>query len=200
MSEKPKPTWTLEVLDWRPWVPTLYEVGHSEEFLAEAEAVAPNIKGSTYFATLAHDLPALVQRTALFSSSMRSPGGATNDERELAAVVTSRINGCVYCASVHARMYNQYAKKPAVIEEIYADGVEGRVPSASPREQAIIDFSAKLTQEHGDLTAADLEPLREAGLSDLEILDVTHSAAMFAWANRLMLTLGEGELPEGKNA
>jgi uncharacterized peroxidase-related enzyme len=195
-----KPTWTVEMLDWRPWVETLYEAGLSPEELAEAEAVAPNIKGSTYFATLAHDLPALVQRTALFSSSMRSPGGASNDERELAAVTTSRINGCVYCASVHARAYNVYAKKPEVIEEIYANGVETPIASASAREQAIVDFSAKLTQEHGDLTPADLEPLRAAGLSDLEILDVTHAAAMFAWANRLMLTLGEPERPDGASA
>jgi len=115
-------------------------------------------------------------------------------------VVTSRINGCVYCASVHARAYNVYAKKPEVIEEIYAKGVDTPIASASPREQAIIDFSAKLTREHADLTPADLEPLRAAGLSDLEILDVTHSAAMFAWANRLMLTLGEPELPNGTSA
>jgi alkylhydroperoxidase family enzyme len=27
-------------------------------------------------------------------------------------------------------------------------------------------------------------------LSDLEILDLTHAVAMFAWANRLMQTLG----------
>lgn len=194
------PTWTVAMLDWRPWVETLYEAGHSPEYLAEAEAVAPNIKGSTYFATLAHDLPALVQRTALFSSSMRSPGGATNDERELAAVVTSRINGCVYCASVHARAYNVYAKKPEVIEEIYVNGVEAPVSAASQREQAIIDFSAKLTQEHNELTPADLEPLRAAGLTDLDILDVAHSAAMFAWANRLMLTLGEPELPASTSA
>jgi alkylhydroperoxidase family enzyme len=34
-------------------------------------------------------------------------------------------------------------------------------------------------------------PLREIGLSDLEILDLTHAIAMFAWANRLMQPLGE---------
>ena len=43
--------------------------------------------------------------------------------------------------------------------------------------------------------AADLAPLRRAGLSDLEILDVTHATAMFAWANRLMQTLGESVPP-----
>jgi uncharacterized peroxidase-related enzyme len=124
---------------------------------------------------------------------MRSACGASNSERELAAVVTSRINGCVYCASVHARAYNVYARKPEVIEGIYADGVDAPVTNADAREQAIIDYSAKLTRAHYDMTAADLQPLRDAGLTDIEILDVTHAAAMFAWANRLMLTLGEPE-------
>ena len=80
-----------------------------------------------------------------------------------------------------------------LIEEIYADGVDLPIPAADAREQAIIDYSAKLTRHHNEMTAADLLPLREAGLSDLEILDVTQAAAMFAWANRLMLTLGEPE-------
>jgi alkylhydroperoxidase family enzyme len=33
--------------------------------------------------------------------------------------------------------------------------------------------------------------LRQAGLDDLEVLDLIHSVAIFAWANRLMLNLGE---------
>ena len=84
---------------------------------------------------------------------------------------------------------------PAVIEEIYANGVEDPISGADAREQAIIDYSVKLTRDHANLTAADLTPLRDAGLTDLEILDVTHAAAMFAWANRLMLTLGEPYYP-----
>ena len=185
--------WTVETLEWSPWLETIHELGHTPDEIAQIEENVPVVKGSRYFATLAHDLPALRERTALFSNSMRSAGGASNSERELAAVVTSRINGCVYCASVHARAYNVYAKKPAVIEAIYADGVDEPVAAADAREQAIIDYSAKLTRAHHAMTAADLKPLRAAGLTDLDILDVTHAAAMFAWANRLMLTLGEPE-------
>jgi len=33
--------------------------------------------------------------------------------------------------------------------------------------------------------------LQAAGLTDLEILDLTHVVAMFAWANGLLQTLGE---------
>ena len=41
-----------------------------------------------------------------------------------------------------------------------------------------------------------MPPLREAGVTDAEILDLIHSVAIFAWANRLMLNLGEPVFPE----
>jgi alkylhydroperoxidase family enzyme len=40
-----------------------------------------------------------------------------------------------------------------------------------------------------------IKGLREAGLEDLEILDLVQSAAFFNWANRLMLSLGESDSP-----
>lgn len=190
-----KPTsFTLDVLDWDPWIPTIAEVGLSDDDLESVYAQAPNARGSTYFATLAHDLPALVNRTGLFSNVMRSPGGASNAERELAATATSRVNGCVYCASVHARLYAQYAKKQDVIERLLADGTD--IELEDPRERAIVEFSVRLTRDPANLTGADIQPLRDAGMSDLEIYDVAQAAAMFAWANRLMQTLGEGVYPD----
>ena len=40
-----------------------------------------------------------------------------------------------------------------------------------------------------------IERLRAAGLGDAEIVDVIGGAAFFNWANRLMLSLGEPEVP-----
>jgi uncharacterized peroxidase-related enzyme len=185
---------TIDRLDWDPWIETVAEIGLSEEELAEVYAQAPNAKGSPYFATLALDLPALVQRTGLFNTTMRSPGGASNAERELAATAVSRVNGCVYCASVHAQRYVQYAKRPEVMERLLDGGVD--TPQGDPREQAIVDFAVTLTRHPARLTAADLQPLRDAGMTDLEIYDMAQSAAMFAWANRLMQTLGAAVYPD----
>ena len=185
---------TIERLDWAPWIETVTEVGLSDDELAAVYEQAPNAKGSPYFATLALDLPALVERTGLFNNTMRSPGGGSNSERELAATAVSRINGCVYCASVHAQRYVQYAKRPEVMDRLLEDGVES--PLDDPREQAIVDFSMRLTRDPAGLTAADIQPLRDAGLTDLEIYDIVQSGAMFAWANRLMQTLGDAVYPE----
>jgi alkylhydroperoxidase family enzyme len=38
---------------------------------------------------------------------------------------------------------------------------------------------------------SELAALRRIGLTDLEILDLTNAVVMFAWANRLMQTLGD---------
>ena len=185
---------TIQRLDWAPWIETIAEIGLSEDDLAAVYEQAPNAKGSPYFATLALDLPALVERTGLFNNTMRSPGGASNAERELAATAVSRINGCVYCASVHAQRFVQYAKRPGVMDHLLDQGVDA--PLDDPREQAIVDLAAKLTRDPAGLTADDIRPLRDMGVTDLEIYDIAQSAAMFAWANRLMQTLGDAVYPE----
>ena len=90
------------------------------------------------------------------------------------------------------KRFTELSKQPEVMERIQADGVDAAL---EPRLKAILDYSAKLTRDPAAITAADAAPLRAQGLSDLEILDLTHAVAMFAWANRLMQTLGEPAAP-----
>jgi len=104
----------------------------------------------------------------------------------------SLINGCPYCVSVHARRFVELTKEREVMRRLLEEGPGTELDA---RRRAIVDFSATLTRAPERLTAADLAPLRAVGLSDLEILDLVHAAAMFAWANRLMQTLGEPVVP-----
>jgi uncharacterized peroxidase-related enzyme len=103
-------------------------------------------------------------------------------------VVVSIINGCRYCSSVHARRFAELTKRPEVIQRLFDEGLGTRL---EPRQRAIVDFAVRLTREPQAVTAADLRPLREVGMDDLEIHDLIHAVAMFANANRLMQTLGE---------
>lgn len=180
---------TLDVVKWYPWLETVDQVGPTAE---QAEALAKITSNRDYFATLAHDARALSERTGLFNAIMYGHGGATRADRELATVATSRVNGCVYCASVHARLHAQLTKDPTLIQRLLDEGVAAEQPG---HERAIIDFAAKLARDAEGMTAADLAPLRAAGFDDGQILDVIHAASVFAWANRLMLTLGEGRVP-----
>lgn len=63
------------------------------------------------------------------------------------------------------------------------------------RERAIVRLSIDLASRPSDFGAAQLDAAVAAGPSPLELLDATHAVAIFAWANRLMLNLGEPVFP-----
>lgn len=183
---------TLEAVDWAPWLPPVTPETATPAQRAALEA-SPQAN-SAYFRTLANDVDSLAERSPLFHAVMYVPRGLKRAERELATVVVSIINGCVYCSSVHARRFVELAKQPEIIRALYAQGVDTPL---EPRLRAIVDYAAKLTREPAAMTVADLAPLRAVGMDDLEIHDLTNAVAMFANANRLMQTLGEPIMPEG---
>jgi uncharacterized peroxidase-related enzyme len=152
----------------------------------------PQAKASEYYRTLVHQPQILRQRSAAFNAIMYAPGGLPRAERELAATVVSRLNGCVYCASVHAQRFEQLAKRRDVIEQIFADP---RRAGTTDRERAIVRFSIELTATPHQVSAEGIRALEKVGLGGLEVLDLVHSIAIFAWANRLMLNLGEPVRP-----
>ena len=123
---------------------------------------------------------------------MYAPGGLPRAERELASTVVSRINGCVYCASVHAQRFEQLAKRDDAIREVFEDPATA---GTTDRERAIVRFSIDLTVAPDSVDAQAIQRLRDVGLTDAEILDLMHSVAIFAWANRLMLNQGEPVFP-----
>lgn len=190
MSTSARRPFTLDLVIWQPWIPTVDQLGPTEAQSTLIEQVTPNPTSRPYYALLAHDPDALRERTALMKATMYSQGGATRADRELAATAASRANGCVHCASVHARLYAQLTKDSTLIQRLLDEGVETPL---GPHERAIVDYSVKLSRDPAALTAADLIPLRDAGLSDLAILDLTHVIGMFNWANQLFLSLGENE-------
>lgn len=60
----------------------------------------------------------------------------------------------------------------------------------SDEDRAILAYAEKLTRRPGAMEEADVEALREAGLSDRGILDVCQVTAYFAFVNRLADGLG----------
>ena len=185
-------TFTLDFLGWSPWLDRATDTDLTPE---QREAVvtfigdAPN---TDYINVLSNDLEAVKARALVHRHVYTDDEPQHGANRELGATTTSRINGCVFCASVHARMYANYSKQRDVIQRFLDESVDAELPAV---ERAIVDASAKLTRDPEGFSGADLQPLRELGLSDLEILDTLNYAAFFANANRLMLTLGEPVAP-----
>lgn len=179
---------TSEVLGWKAWLPTIKLDSATPEQVAVLEESHPQAKVSDYYLTLAHQPEVLRQRSLAFNAIMYAPGGLSRAERELASTVVSRVNQCVYCASVHAQRFEQLAKRNDVIVEIFTDP---ETAGTTDREKAIVRFSIDLTLDPSALGAEHIQPLRAQGLDDAQILDLIHAISIFAWANRLMLNLGE---------
>ncbi|MBF7055008.1 peroxidase-related enzyme [Halomonas sp. KAO] len=179
---------TTRVPQWRPHL-TPVDLDNATPAQREALKETPsNTKVSDYVLVLAHDPESLRIRTALFNGIMYDPDGLSRAERELGAVAASFVNRCIYCAAVHAQRYNQLTGEDAVMQEIFFHGEKARL---DPRQQAILRFAVGLSECPPKVGADDIASLREAGLDELEILDLTLATTLFGWANRLMHTLGE---------
>ncbi len=179
---------TNETLGWNAWLDVVKLDTATPEQIAVLEESHPKAKVSDYYLFLVHQPEILRQRSAAFNAIMYAPSGMPRSERELASSVVSRINGCVYCASVHAQRFEQLAKRTDVIKEVFTEPLTA---GTNDRERAIVAFSVALTKEPDQISPQHIQTLKDAGLSEIEILDLIHSISIFAWANRLMLNLGE---------
>ena len=182
---------TRAQLEWLPWLePVLADALTPRQLASLVDAA--RVK-SPYFRLLARDPDALEARTRTDKDIFYNPdAGLPRAERELAAAATSRFNGCIYCASVHSRFAATYSKREDDVQRLLDEGVGADV---GERWNAIVAASVALTATPIAFGPEHVDRLRRAGLDDLAISDVIHAAAFFNWANRLMLSLGEPEVP-----
>jgi alkylhydroperoxidase domain protein len=183
---------TKAMLDWLPWL----------EPMAEADLTPRHMEGlvdasrakSAYFRLLAHDPEVLGARTRTDKDVFyNTQGGLPRAERELAATAASRLNGCIYCASVHARHATTYSKRGEDVQRLLD---EGTGVDLGERWNAVVAASVALTELPMRFGPAHVARLRAAGMDELAIADAIQAAAFFNWANRLMLSLGE-PTPQG---
>lgn len=177
---------TRDMLDWLPWLEPMAEADMTEHHL-QSLVDAARVK-SPYFRLLARDPDVLEARTRTDKDIFYNPeAGLPRAERELAAAATSRLNGCIYCASVHARFAATYSKRVDDVQRLLDEGVGAKLDE---RWEAIVAASVALTALPMTFGKEHVERLRKVGLDDAAIADLIGAASFFNWANRLMLSLG----------
>lgn len=181
---------TLEALDWDPWldVVSLDEASETQREVLNEVAIAGEVL--PFYGVLAHDAEALRQRMRLYKAIMYGRSGLSRADRELVGTVVSCRNGCVYCTSNHGRLFVRLTKQKELARSVIDDF---RKADLDQRRRAMLAFAVRLTESPASVTDEDIDSLRSAGLSDLDIFDLCHVTAMFAWANRLAEGLGEVE-------
>ena len=118
---------------------------------------------------------------------------------EMIGVWVSLLNKCGYCIEHHYAGLQRLLKDDRQAEEIRAAMVANNLdhPVFDMRAKATLTYARDLTLNAAELTADSLFPLRKAGLSDGEILEINQVTAYFAYANRTVLGLGistEGDI------
>ncbi|MFF5563465.1 peroxidase-related enzyme [Streptomyces sp. NPDC012623] len=183
------PEFTLDQLTWRPHIPEVDADALTDEQRAVLDAHTTLSAASPYYRTLLHDPAALDHRTHVYNTVMYGRGGLPRAERELATLLVSRANGCVYCASVHGRKYAQLSRDEATALRVLDQGAAALTGDA--RGLALARFAQAQTLTPPAATTGDVAALRTAGLDEAALTDLVHAVALFGWANRLMLVLGD---------
>ncbi len=119
----PRPTaFTQAELGWTPWLQPLEESELTDRH--RTGLVDASRAKSPYFMLLARDPEVLKARTKTDKDIFyNTAAGLPRADRELAAAAVSRFNGCIFCASVHARFAAVHSKRRDDVQRLLDEGV-----------------------------------------------------------------------------
>ena len=170
------------------WIDEI-EIDDADGKLADmyAELIEKRGKVSNILKVHSLNADAMGDHLDLYMTLMFGKSGLSRAEREAIAVVVSAGNDCAYCVNHHAEALRRYIKDDDILSILMsADGLE----TLEPRLSNIVRHAEKLTSAPGAMTESDLFELRDVGLSDRDILDLTLITAYFNFVNRIALGLG----------
>lgn len=141
--------------------------------------------------TLAGSLhpPLVTVRLDLYAATEKCPSNLTPHQRNLISYVTSALNKTPYCMSQVTIKLRQTGLDDEGIVALGTDPVTF-AEHLPPAEAAVVRYAAKLTKDPGGVTEADIEELRAAGFSDLDIVDANAQCAHLNYVNRVANGLG----------
>lgn len=110
---------------------------------------------------------------------------------EIIASYTSIINECDYSLTHHFMNARRLIKDKKKSDAIY-DALKSREPERcfKGKELALLNYAKILTDNVANISKSHMEPLRESGCDDGEILEVNQVVAYFNYSNRVLNGLG----------
>lgn len=178
------------------WIRTIDEEDAEGALKAVYERVKVSRgKVSNIFKVQSLDPRSLEAHLELYLSIMFGQGGLSRRQREMIAVVVSAENRCEYCVAHHSAALRRYEKDESLIAQLVSS------PSTALlelKEKAMVKHAVVLTRDPSSLTEARVGALRESGMNDEEILQLTLIASYFNFVNRVADGLGVNLEEEGQ--
>ena len=110
---------------------------------------------------------------------MRGPSPLSPGMRELIGAFFSRRNQCSFCSDAHAAAAEQYLERDLVAEVL----CDVETSSLDPAHKELFRYVGKLAENPGEVTASDIDKLKEVGWSEEAIYDVLTVASVFKFYN-----------------
>lgn len=102
-------------------------------------------------------------------------------------IVVSQANGCAYCTAAFCTILNHGLGTPEdYVGQLLQAGVEG---VDGERLRVILNYALQVNQDAAGVTDAQIAALRDIGLTDKGIVQLTHIVSDFASYNNLNLAL-----------
>lgn len=184
-----------------PYIQTIHESEAAGD-LADLYQRVGNPDGTVDNVMKIHSLNPATLRThfEMYVEAMHKPSPLTRAEREMVAVVVSRLNGCRYCLTHH---HAGLVRLLPDEREPDADALrDDRTADLSEREQAMTEYAAALTTTPTADFTDHIGALKRAGLDDRAILDLAQLIGYFNYVNRIVnglgVDLGDGEGSAGQ--
>lgn len=188
---------SLAMLHWTSRLPEVVPETASRHQQDVLDLIAPNARSSSFYTLLVHDADALSEFSAVFNNIMQAGERPKAAWRELSAVTTSQLNGCLYCAGIHGRLYLEAGGNETLIGDLFKENHRDDAVDfvsqkrADAKEAALLEAVITLTRTPERFDARRLHGLSDAGYSAAQSLDILLTAALFSWSNRLIQTLGD---------
>jgi uncharacterized peroxidase-related enzyme len=132
--------------------------------------------------------PLLEHMMGLAQSMLFVDGALDRQHKEMLSTFVSAQNQCAYCADSHGFSFRAQGGSPEALDAVMACDLESSAITSAQR--VLLGFAQKVTNNSRAITPADIEALRAAGWSDLQIAEAIHVTALFASFNRIANAFG----------
>ena len=151
------------------------------EWVTQMEGSAPN----HFFVEL--NFPAFFTAKLGATKVLWEEGELSMEEIQHIGILVSQANGCSYCTAAFCTILNYGLEA----DETEVGGLltDGAGAVSDPRLRTLLDYALKVNLDAASVTDEDVQALRDVGLTDLGIVQITHIVSDFGSYNRLNLAL-----------
>jgi uncharacterized peroxidase-related enzyme len=132
--------------------------------------------------------PLLAQMMGLAETMLFSPGALGRANKEMLATFVSSHNHCDYCADSHGLFLRMNGGSSELLAA--ATTCDLQSTSLTSAQRSLLQFVQKITDDSSAISPQDVEHLRNASWTDLQIAEAIHLASLFACFNRVVNAFG----------